>query len=135
MSTVTDSTNLVASEAPTLNSWSSMGSGSLQHDSSRLRVYVSLSTGHRLLMPVPATATVQDLQFQALRRAAKLGVQASLADTVMRTTGPGAAIIDGQDLVADFIDLTADNTFALDLMVTAVCSTSPFQPLTVLTFT
>ncbi len=55
-------------------------------------------------MPVPATAIVQDLQFQALRRAAKLGVQASLADTMMRD----AAIIDEQDLVANFINLTVE---------------------------
>jgi hypothetical protein len=120
MSVVTDTTYLI-SDATSQQSLSTVGSISRQNGAPKLRVYVNLSTGHRVLVPIPAaTATIQDLQFQALRRAAKLGVQAALGDTVMRTTGPDSAIIDGQDLVSDFIDFTANNTFALDVLNTAV---------------
>ena len=119
MSTVTDSTFLV-SEPQSHNSWSTIGSALLQPGAPRLRVYVVLSTGQRLLVPVPSTATIQDLQFQALRRAARLGVQVGLGDTVVRTTGAEAALVDGQDMVSDFIDLTADHTFALDILNTTV---------------
>ena len=82
-------------------------------------------SGERLLVPVPVTATIQDLKFQALRRAAKLGVSAALSDTVVRTTGRHAALIDDQDLVSDFVDLTEDNTFTLDVLNTAVGTLPP----------
>jgi len=125
MSTVTDSTYLISEAVSHASSPSVISNGTVRSGASGLRVYVTLMSGERLLVPVPVTATIQDLKFQALRRAAKLGVSAALSDTVVRTTGRHAALIDDQDLVSDFVDLTEDNTFTLDVLNTAVGTLPP----------
>ena len=123
---ITESTFLVnPSDAASQVSGSTVGGRSSLRDGPRLRVYVILPTGQRLLVPVPQSATVQDLQFAALRRAERVGVTSSLSETVLRTVGPHAAIIDGDDLVQDFLDFTLDNTFSLDPLNSAVRITSP----------
>ena len=112
-----ESTYLIdQSDLASQHSHSTIGGSSTLRDGPRLRVYITLGNGERLLVPVPQRATVQDLQFAALRRAARLGITATLADTVLRTVGPHAAVIDGDDLVQDFIDLTQDSTFSLEVL-------------------
>lgn len=86
-----------------------------QLDSSRQPVYVVLPNNQRLLLSIPRNAKVQDLQFAALRRAARFGIQATLADTVIRTTGPRAAVLFGEDSLADFMAETENTTFSLDI--------------------
>jgi len=123
MSTITDTTYQVLSEAVsgasvpgvTSNDGTTRSGGG-----TGLRIYVTLTSGETLLVPVPINATIQDLKFQTLRRAAKFGVTASLNNTIVRTRGRHAALLDDQDLVSDFIDLTDDSHFTIDVLNTAV---------------
>lgn len=112
-----ESTYLVdQTDVASQRSTTTAGGNSSLRDGPRLMVYVTLGNGERLLVPIPERATVQDLQFAALRRAERLGITATLAETVIRTVGSHAAVIDGDDLVQDFMDLTHDRTFSLEVL-------------------
>jgi hypothetical protein len=79
-----------------------------------LRVYVQLSNGEKLLVPLPEHAKVHDLHAAALRRAASVGFIATLGDTVVRTSGSNPATLFAEDSLQDFLDLTENNTFSLE---------------------
>ncbi len=64
-------------------------------------------------MPVPQNSTVYTLHVQALRRAARLGVTATIDDSLLETIGNNQAVLFGEDLLVDVLDLTEDNTFSL----------------------
>jgi len=89
-------------------------------DASRIAVTVQFTNGERIAVPLLPTARAQDLQFEALRRAAKRGIHASPADTELRTSGTNPSIVDEEDYIVDVLPLTASNTFILDIRKTAV---------------
>jgi hypothetical protein len=86
----------------------------------RIPVSVQFSNGLCVAVPLLASARAQDLQFEALRRAAKRGIHASPADTVLKTTGSNPSIVDEEDPIVDVLPLTRDNIFTIDILKTAV---------------
>lgn len=89
-------------------------------DSTRIAVSVQFANSELIAVPLLPTARVQDLQFEALRRAARRGIHASPADSELRTSGPNPSILDEEDYVVDLLPLTANNTFTLRILATAV---------------
>jgi len=89
-------------------------------DVSRIPVSVQFGNGERIAVPLLPTARAQDLQFEALRRAARRGIHASPADTELRTTGANPSIVDEEDHIVDFLPLTMNNTFTLNILNRAV---------------
>ncbi|KAF8860928.1 hypothetical protein BDZ45DRAFT_740806 [Acephala macrosclerotiorum] len=78
------------------------------------RVFVQISNGMKIVVPVPQNSTVHGLHAQALRRAARLGVNGTLDNTLLQTTGTNSVILFGEDSLIDILDLTEDSTFSLE---------------------
>ena len=93
----------------------SLSESTAQLDVTRQPVYILLPNNQRLLVSMPQNATVQDLQFSALQRAARFGIRATLADSVIRTMGPRSAVLFGEDRLSDFMSETEDGTFTLEI--------------------
>ena len=81
-----------------------------------LGIYVNLAGHGQLLISIPRSSRVTDLQQECLIRAAKLGIKASPSSIVLRTTGDRPALIDGEDLLENIMDLTKDSTFYLEIL-------------------
>ena len=84
------------------------------------RIFVLLPTGTKILVPTPpqptvsAPITVHDIHETALIRAQRFGVQGTVENTVLETTGSGSPVaLSGEDALLDVLDLTDDNTFSL----------------------
>lgn len=83
------------------------------NNSNHLRVYVRLDNGVQLLIPIPRTASVDDLHNEVLRRASALGAVDTVANSVLKTTGNHASILFGEDLLTDVLDTTENATFLM----------------------
>jgi len=81
--------------------------------SSSIRVFVRLTNGSRIIVPVAVGASVAQLHQEALRKATRIGVLGTVETTVLRTTGPDPTIIFGEDSLEDVLDVTEDQTFFL----------------------
>jgi hypothetical protein len=77
------------------------------------RVFVRLTNGMKIVVPIPQSSTVHGLHAQALQRAAKLGVNGTLDNTVLQTTGKNPVVLFGEDSLIEVLDLTEDSTFSL----------------------
>jgi uncharacterized protein YegL len=106
------------------------------------RVFVQLVNGMKIVVPVPQSSTVHGLHAQALHRAARLGVNATLDNSLLQTIGRNPVVLFGEDSLIEVLDLTEDNTFSLgsldnptttavdtdrELRATNLCATLP-QP-------
>lgn len=78
------------------------------------RVFVRLSDGSKIVVPIAQNSTVDDLYVQTLDRAHNLGMTCDASNTILETTGTHAITLSGEDQVADILDLTEDNTFRLE---------------------
>ncbi len=81
-----------------------------------LRIYINLAGHGQLLISIPRSSRVTDLQQKCLIRAAKLGIRAPPSNIFLRTTGHRPALIDGEDLLENIMDLTKDSTFDLEIL-------------------
>jgi uncharacterized protein YegL len=77
------------------------------------RVFVRLSNGMKIVVPVPQSSTVHGLHAQALLRAARFGVNGTLDNTLLQTIGKSPTVLFGEDSLIEVLDLTEDNTFFL----------------------
>ncbi|CAG8978849.1 hypothetical protein HYALB_00008504 [Hymenoscyphus albidus] len=82
-----------------------------------LHVFVLLPNGRKLVISLSRNATIHDLQVETLRRGEKYGVTATLSETTLESTGfDKITFYDGEDLVADILDLTEGSTFTLEIL-------------------
>ncbi|EPE30278.1 UBC-like protein [Glarea lozoyensis ATCC 20868] len=78
------------------------------------RVFVRLSNGSKIVVPISQDSTVDNLHVRTLERAQKLGLPVDFSNTILGTTGNDGITLSGEDQVADILDLTEANTFRLE---------------------
>lgn len=79
----------------------------------RIRAIVVLPNGSKIAIPIPASATILNLQAEALRRAKALRLPYAEDNTVLHLGARNGPIAFGEDLIEDVLDLATDNTFWL----------------------
>lgn len=76
-----------------------------------MRVYVNLSSGARIIVPINATSTVSQLVAESTRRAAALNVHYDDNDTKLCLSD--GSILFGEDMLEDVLDLAENDGFFL----------------------
>lgn len=76
-----------------------------------MRVYVTLSSGARIVVPINPKFTVAQLVAESIRRATALDLPHDDTDTILRLND--GSIVFGEDTLEDVLDLTGSDSFFL----------------------
>lgn len=68
-------------------------------------------TETKIVVPVLPSATISELQFEAVRRARILGLDIPSTDLVLHQESPDGPIAFAEDYVEDIVDSSVPNTF------------------------